>query len=50
MVKVKHDVLNCTDDQASLSFGGVITMILQAGGVILTDRVFIAEEHYMDLE
>ncbi|EFH57072.1 predicted protein [Arabidopsis lyrata subsp. lyrata] len=45
MVKIKHDAI-----KASLSFGGVITTILEAVGVNLTDRVFTSEEHYMDLE
>ncbi|KAG7556995.1 hypothetical protein ISN44_As11g029960 [Arabidopsis suecica] len=47
---IKHDAIYCTDDQASLSFGGVIKTILEAAGVDLTDRAFTAEQHYMDLE
>ncbi|CAH8267222.1 unnamed protein product [Arabidopsis lyrata] len=50
MVKIKHDAIYCTDDQAFLSFGGVITTILEAARVDLTDRAFTAEEHYLDLE
>ncbi|EFH62090.1 hypothetical protein ARALYDRAFT_899462 [Arabidopsis lyrata subsp. lyrata] len=43
MVKIKHDKIYCTDNQASLSFGGVITMILEAAVVDLKDRAFTAE-------
>ncbi|CAH8254580.1 unnamed protein product [Arabidopsis lyrata] len=50
MVKIKHDAIYCTDDPAFLSFGGVITTILEAARVKLTDRAFTTEEHYMDIE
>ncbi|EFH70836.1 predicted protein [Arabidopsis lyrata subsp. lyrata] len=50
LVKIKQEAIHYTDDDASLSFGGVITTILEAAGVDLTDRPFTAEAHYFDLE
>ncbi|CAH8267192.1 unnamed protein product [Arabidopsis lyrata] len=50
LVKIKHEVIHYTDDEPSLSFGGVITTILEAAGVDLTDCPFTSEEQYFDLE
>ncbi|EFH63025.1 hypothetical protein ARALYDRAFT_338560 [Arabidopsis lyrata subsp. lyrata] len=50
LVKIKHEAIHYTNNDAFLSFGGIITAILEAAGVDLTDRPFTAEENYFDLE